>query len=92
MSLVRVGAEDRRQVATVVNGREYRARDGYFEMPERHAKAHLAHGNLPTPPAAPPVGRSGGYRCTKCDFGSFFVTCSQCQGTCEREGVGHAAH
>lgn len=85
--MVRVGAEDRRQVAQVVGGVEYRARDGYFEMPEAHAKLHLAAGNLPNPAAAGPVGRRSGYRCAdpECGFGSFFTTCGRCKGPCERE-------
>jgi hypothetical protein len=85
---VKVRAEDRRQVQADVNGVRYTARDGYFQMPPGHAKAHLAHGNLPAPAAALPVGRSGGYRCTnvQCGFGSFFKTCSRCGGSCEREG------
>lgn len=82
---VRVGAEDRRQVATTIGGVEYRARNGYFEMPEHHAKAHREAGNLPAPAAALPVGRSGGYRCDDCGFGTFFTTCSRCGGHCTRE-------
>ena len=82
---MRVAAEDRRQVATVVGGREYRARDGYFDMPDGAAKLHLKAGELPAPSAALPVGRQGGYRCAECGFGTFFTTCSRCGGTCERE-------
>lgn len=86
--MVRVGAEDRAQVAQVVGGVEYRARDGYFEMPEPAAKLHLAAGNLPTPAAAGPVGRGSGYRCTnpECRFGTFIKTCGRCGAPCEREG------
>jgi hypothetical protein len=84
--LVKVRAEDRRQVQADVNGVRYTARDGYFHMRPDHAKAHLAHGNLPLPPAALPVGRAGGFRCAGCGFGSFFTTCSRCGGVCGREG------
>lgn len=83
---VRVSAESSAQVATTINGVEYRARKGYFDLPPDAAKAHRAFGNLPTPSAIGPVGRSGGYRCEACGFGSFFVTCSRCQGECTREG------
>lgn len=83
--LVKVRAEDRRQVQADVNGRRYTQRDGYFHMRPDHAKAHLTHGNLPLPSAALPVGRAGGYRCVRCGFGSFFTTCSRCSGTCVRE-------
>jgi hypothetical protein len=83
--MVRVAAEDRRQVATAINGREYRARDGYFRMTEADAAAHRRSGNLPASAAAEPVGRRGGYRCDGCGFGSFFVTCSRCGASCSRE-------
>lgn len=84
--LVRVPAEDRRQVQQEINGTRYYQRDGYFHMKPEHVKPHLVHGNQPTPPATGPVGRRGGYRCTGCGFGSFFVTCSRCNEQCEREG------
>lgn len=83
--LVRVRAEDRRQVEAEVDNTRYYQRDGYFHMKPEHVTAHLAAGNLPSPAAAGPVGRRGGYRCADCGFGSFFVTCSRCHGTCIRE-------
>lgn len=83
---VRVSAEDRRQVATVINGREYRARDGYFTMSEADAKIHRASANLPSPAASGAVGRRAGYRCRECGFGTFFTVCSRCGGQCDREG------
>lgn len=83
--LVKVAAEDRRQVAATVNGTEYRQRDGYFHMEPAHAAYHRRVGNLPAPSAALPVGRRSGYRCGSCGFGSFVVTCSRCHGVCERE-------
>jgi len=88
MDLVRTPAEDKRQVQTEIGGVRYSARDGYFEMPETHATLHRRAGNLPpSSPAAGPVGRSVGRRCTnpECDFGSFFTTCSRCGSACERE-------
>lgn len=81
----RVRVEGGNQVATVINGREYRANRGYFEMDDRDVKAHLNASNLPTPSAAGPVGRRAGYRCTGCGFGTFFTTCGRCGGHCERE-------
>lgn len=85
--LVRVPAEDRRQVQADVNGTRYSQQNGYFHMKPEHVKAHLTSGNLPTPAVTGPVGRRGGYRCPSCGFGSFFVTCSRCQGACEREAA-----
>lgn len=82
---VRIAAETSAQVATNINGVEYRANRGYFEMVPEHARAHRTFGNLPTPSAILPVGRSAGYRCPECGFASFFVTCSRCNGHCERE-------
>jgi len=82
---MRVSAEATRQVAQVINGTEYRADKGYFDMPDHHARAHLNASNLPTPAAAGPVGRRAGYRCTGCGFGSFFTECGRCGAPCERE-------
>lgn len=83
--LVRVPAEDRRQVQTEIDGTRYFAHGGYFHVKPEHVKTHLRVGNLPTPAAAPPVGRRDGYRCSDCGFGSFFTTCSRCHGNCTRE-------
>lgn len=85
--LVKVGAEDRRQIQADVGGMRYTQHKGYFEMPPEHAKIHREVGNLPSPSAAGPVGKRGGYRCTSacCGFGSFFVKCSRCGEPCERE-------
>ena len=85
--LVRVMAEDRRQVQQEIDGTRYNQHDGYFYMKPEHVKAHLNHGNLPTPAAAGPVGRRGGFRCPACGFGSFFLTCSRCGAQCEREAA-----
>jgi hypothetical protein len=85
---VRVPAEDRMQVATVIDGREYRADRGFFNMPDAHAKAHLASGNLPASwnAARGATGRrTVGYRCAGCAHGSFFIVCGRCGERCERE-------
>jgi hypothetical protein len=90
---MRVPAEDRRQVATVINGREYAARDGFFEMPEADAKVHSKSANLPASWQAfrGAFRRQNGYRCTSCGFGSFFKSCSRCGSECVREGNDAAA-
>ena len=85
---MRVPAEDIKQVATVINGTEYRAEGGFFEMPDHHAKAHLESGNLPASwnAARSATGRrSIGYRCPGCGHGSFFKRCGKCGAECERE-------
>lgn len=82
---MRVMAEDRRQVEQVVEGVTYRARNGWFDMPDRHARMHLAAGNLPSPNLAGQTGRRVGYRCPGCGFGSFFAACSRCGAECVKE-------
>lgn len=81
---MKVGAEDRRQVETDIGGVRYRARDGYFDMPEHHARAHLVAGNLPLPNLAGAAARSTGYRCPDCGHGSFFKRC-KCGAECVKE-------
>jgi hypothetical protein len=90
---VRVPAEDRRQVQTEINGRRYTARDGFFEMPERDARIHLKSADMPGSWQVRGVPEpSRGYRCPGCGFGSFFVRCSRCGGTCTREAADASAH
>lgn len=76
---MRVMAEDARQVATVINGTEYRARDGYFDFGDRtdHAAAHMQSGNLPTPAL---LGASGGrgFTCPGCGRRNHFRRCGAC--------------
>lgn len=82
---MRVPAEDRRQVATRINGVEYRQRDGFFEMPDAHAKAHLqsaGYGSWHVPGIAP---RTVGHTCPDCGFASFFTACSRCRDRRESE-------
>lgn len=85
--MVRVPAEDIRQVQTDINGRRYTARGGFFEMPEGDAKIHLKAGGYGSSWNAAGVtgARRVGYRCPDCDFGSFFVRCSRCGAECCRE-------
>lgn len=90
---MRVPAEDIKQVETVINGQPYRAKEGFFEMPDSDARLHLKSANMPAAWQAfrGAHRRSTGYRCPKCGFGSFFRRCSRC-GTddCEKEGAAHA--
>lgn len=84
---MRVGAEDRRQVETEINGVRYRAHNGYFDFGDRHdhAAAHMRSGNLPTPAIGGPTSRSAGYVCTGCGRGNYFTTCGNCGSDCTRE-------
>lgn len=82
---MRVPAEDIKQVATVIDGREYRARNGFFEMPSGDASIHLRSGDYGSSWNAAGVARAGsGYRCNECGFGSFFIRCGRCSGTCQK--------
>lgn len=77
---MRVMAEDRRQVETVIDGTKYRARDGYFDFGDnaRHAAAHLRSGNLPSPNLLGASG--GGYTCLN-GHRNFFARCGRCEET-----------
>ena len=83
--MVRVMAEDARQKVAGVDGTYYKQDRGFFDMPDHHAKVHLAASNLPQPNLAGQTNRRLGYRCGGCGFGSFFATCSRCGGQCVKE-------
>lgn len=87
---MRVPAEDIKQVQHDINGVRYTARNGFFDMPEHHARIHLKAANMSGPNLTGVTGRGLGYRCDGCGFGSWFATCSRCGGTCVKE-VGDAA-
>ena len=82
--LVTVAAPDGRvREVDGVTGVRYRSTDGMYQMLPADAAALRKVGGF-----APNLGGTparGGRRCTGCGFGSFFVTCSRCGGTCERE-------
>jgi hypothetical protein len=82
---VRVPAEDRKQVAQVIDGTEYRARRGFFEMPDHHARAHLRSGGFGASwPVAGVPATGAGYRCAACGFGSWFRICGRCGAECTK--------
>lgn len=65
-----------------VTGRRYKSRDGAYNMLPADARKLVAIGGfMPNLGGAP----RGGYRCTACSFGSFFVRCGRCGGDCEKE-------
>lgn len=84
---MRVPAEDIRQVQTDINGHRYTAHNGFFEMPDHHAKAHLksAEYGASWSPVQGGYKQRSGYRCTECGFGSFFRVCSRCHSECVKE-------
>lgn len=74
---MRLMAEDRRQVETVIDGHTYRARRGFFEIDNpKHAAAHLRSGNLPAPNLLGAAPRTG-YTCPK-GHRNFFAACGRC--------------
>lgn len=83
---MRVPAEDIKQVQHDINGVRYTARNGWFDMPDDHARIHLKAGNLAMPNLGGITRRALGYRCTGCGFGSFFATC-KCGAPCVKEGT-----
>lgn len=86
---MRVRAENRNQVATTINGRTYRARKGFFDMPPVAAAIHRKAGELPEPSILGVVANGTGYRCDSTDCGRrvFFTTCGTCGGTASREAT-----
>lgn len=86
--MARVPAEDIKQVATTINGREYRARNGFFDMPDRDARIHLKSAEYGSSWNAAGVPNPGvGFHCEPCNRGSFFIRCGKCGGQCERENT-----
>lgn len=85
---MRVPAEDIKQVETVIDGRKYRARNGFFEMPTGDAKIHLRSGDYGASwNAAGVVNPSVGFHCQPCNRGSYFIRCGKCGGPCEKEST-----
>lgn len=85
---MRVPAEDRRQIAATVGGVEYRARSGFFDMPDQHAALHLksaGYGSSWQVPGVPAPG--AGWRCPECGFGSWFAKCGRCGAACQKEAA-----
>lgn len=84
---MRVMAEDARQVETVIDGKLYRARQGFFDIDNpQHAAAHLRSANLPNPSLSGVTSRAYGWRCGACGFGALFRICGRCGAECTREG------
>jgi hypothetical protein len=81
--VARVPAEDRRQVEQQIGNTIYRARDGWFDMPDHHAALHLRSAGYGRSWQVPGVAAPGaGYRCVKCGFRSWFKICGRCKSQC----------
>lgn len=75
--VMRVPAEDRRQIETTIGGATYRARDGHFDMPEPAARLHMkSAGYGASWPVAPMPAPSHGYDCPA-GHGSWFRVCGR---------------
>lgn len=69
-----------------VGGRVYRrSRTGLFDMPESAARYTIALEGGQLPSLSGTTRSEFGFRCTDCNFGSFFAECSRCGGVCFRE-------
>jgi hypothetical protein len=65
--------------------RRYDAHDGgIYTVTDSDARVLRQAGFTEASPGGA-FSRSSGRRCRDCGFGSFFVTCSRCGGTCEKE-------
>ena len=60
-------------------------RGGVFEMSDAAAKLAVKAGGAIASLAGATGGRSSGFRCKACGFGSFVRLCSKCGAECERE-------
>jgi len=69
-----------------VAGRVYRRpKNGLFDMPEAAARYTIAQQGGQLPSLSGVTRSEFGFRCGSCGFGSFFATCSRCDGQCSRE-------
>lgn len=59
---------------------------GVFEMSDADARMAVKAGGA-IASLAGTVGRSSGWRCLACGFGSFLRICGRCGAECQREGV-----
>lgn len=66
---------------TGLSGVTYKARDGRYTMSDGDGKALLKYGGF-KPSLSGTARSSHGRTCQSCGFGSWFVTCSRCGGTC----------
>ena len=72
---IRVCAPDSAVRAVVANGREYKSKDGVYDLPPSAARKLLAEGGFQA--NALRGKATGGYDC-ECGFGSWFRVCSRC--------------
>lgn len=57
---------------------------GVYTVADSDARSLIENGFTEASPGGA-FNRKSGRRCTSCGFGSFFVTCSRCGGTCSKE-------
>ena len=65
---------------------EGNVRGGVFEMSDSDAKLAVRMGGA-IASLAGSAGRSAGFRCLACGFGSYLKQCGRCGAECQREGV-----
>jgi hypothetical protein len=64
--------------------RRYTSRDGIYSVVDSDVAA-LKNEGFTEKSLTGTTERGAGRVCTQCGFGSWFVTCSRCGGTCEKE-------
>lgn len=81
---MRVPSEQKNCIEADIGTTRYRAKNGYFEMPDHHAKMWLKATGQRAYIDATPV-RRGGYKCGKCGWEGWFKKCGKCgYGRCKR--------
>ena len=71
-----------------VGGRIYRRqRNGLFDMPDSVGRYVVKNEGGQQAALSGTTRSEFGFRCTDCNFGSFFAECSRCGGVCFREYV-----
>lgn len=66
-----------------MDGRRYRARDGFVEVPAHLAERAVRYGDCFEPAGVP---RASGFVCEECGFHALIRTCGRCGGRCHRPG------
>jgi len=81
---MRVPSESKNCIQMQVGNRTYTARNGYFNLPDKVARAYLKDIGEPVPPPGG-YAKGGGYHCGKCGFDGWFKKCGRCgYGRCRK--------
>lgn len=82
---MRVPSESKNCVEMQVGNTVYRAKNGYFNVPEKVGRAYLKDIGEPVPPVGGYARKGHGYHCSRCGFDGWFKKCGKCgYGRCRR--------